>query len=191
MKTNLLGKIFINIPSNQFRLIKYYQQSLMLIALVVIYFITLILNYQYCNNEFKNRKNEILDEFYQIIFSHSIVKLNDVLQKLPLDQTGINTAIEINQSDIKSCYKDQCIKSNLFEFAASLDKYIPNYIQYKISINKQLLHRNVKISNYELERSNYINNYNQLSIQVSIEPKYIEGIRQKTFKSFYINLSRV
>ncbi len=186
IKRKALGKIFAITPSNQFGTVKHYKQSLILIALFIVYFITLILNYQYCNNEFKNRKSEILDEFYQIIFSHSIVKLNDVLQKLPLDQTGINTLIEIDQSDIKSCYKDQCIKSNLFEFASIFDKYIPYYIQYKININKQLLHRNIKIPNYELERSNYINNYNQLSIQLSIEPKYLEGIRQKTFKSFYI-----
>ena len=72
---------------------------------------------------------------------------------MPSDQAGKNTVIVINQSDIKSCYKNQCIKSNLFEFASVFDKYIPNYIHYKIDINKQVLHRDRKISSYELERS--------------------------------------
>ena len=181
-----LKKIFINISLNRFKLLKYYQQSLIIITFLIIYFITLMLSYQSCNNEFRNRKNEILDEFYQIIFNHSIIKLNDILQKLPLDQTGLNTSVEINQSDIKSCYKEQCIKTNLFEFSSVFDKYIPNYIHYKIDINKQLLHRNRKIANYELERSHHINNYNQLSIQISVEPSYLENIRQKALKAFYI-----
>jgi len=181
-----LGWVFENISSNQFKVIKHHTQSLILIALLIIYFITLVINYRYSNNEFKNRKNEILEEYYQIIFNHSIVKLNETLHKLPSDQTGKNTVIEINQSDIKSCYKNQCIKSNLFEFASVFDKYIPNYIHYKIDINKQVLHRDRKISSYELERSNHINNYNQLSIQVALDPKYLENIHQKAFNPFYI-----
>jgi len=103
------------------------------LAAFVIYFSVITISYTYYDDEFKNRKNEILNEYYKIIFNHSLIKLSHLLQKLPLDQSGINTIISVDQSDILSCYKQQCIRSNLFEFTSTIDKYIPNFIYYSPS----------------------------------------------------------
>ena len=86
----------------------------------VIYFSVIIISYTCYDKEFKNRKNEIFSQYYEIIFNHSLIKLSYLLQKLPLDQSGKNTVISVDKSDILGCFKQQCIKSNLFEFTSTM-----------------------------------------------------------------------
>ena len=100
-----------------------------------------------------DKKNEILQEYYQIIFNHSLIKFTEILNKLPFDQSGKYTTLKIEKSDIIACHKDKCIRRNLFEFSSILDKYTPDYIYYKIDVNKQLLHRNYRLDNYQLEKN--------------------------------------
>ena len=154
----------------------------------VIYFSVIIISYTCYDKEFKNRKNEIFSQYYEIIFNHSLIKLSYLLQKLPLDQSGKNTVISVDKSDILGCFKQQCIKSNLFEFTSTIDKYIPNFIYYRIDLNKQVLHRNVRIDDYELEKTYHINNYNQLSISLSADLRYLNTIKKQTIKPFLITI---
>ena len=44
--------------------------------------------------------------------------------------------INIDKTDIRSCYEDKCAKANLFEFTSIIDKYVSDFIDYKIEINK-------------------------------------------------------
>lgn len=167
----------------------FWQIWLPIMGASLVYLIVLIVSYNHYKSDFENRKNETLSEYYKIILIHSLVKLNDLIQQLPLDRSGVDTIISIDKSDILGCYKKQCIKSNLFEFASTFDKYIPAFVYYKIEINKQLLHQNTKVANYELEKTQHINDYNQLVISLSADFKYFEGIRQKVLKPFFITLS--
>ena len=89
---------------------------------------------------------------------------------------------------MSGCFKQQCIKSNLFEFTSTIDKYIPNFIYYRIDLNKQVLHRNVRIDDYELEKTYHINNYNQLSISLSADLRYLNTIKKQTIKPFLITI---
>lgn len=155
----------------------------------LIYLIVLIVSYNNYKSEFESRKNEVLSEYHKIILTHSLVKLNDLIQQLPFDRSGVETIISIDKSDILGCYKKQCIRNNLFEFVSIFDKYIPAFIYYKIEINKQLLHQNTKVTNYEVEKTKHINGYNQLSISLSADLKYLDDIKQKTLKPFFITLS--
>ena len=167
---------------------EYYRTLTIQIVAFIIYFSVITISYNCYNNEFKNRKNEILNEYYKIISNYSLIKLNHLLQKLPLDQSGIDTVISVDQSDILSCFKQQCIRSNLFEFTSIIDKYIPNFIYYRIDLNKQVLHRNIRIDDYELEKTYHINNYNQLSILVSADSKYWDKIKKQTIKPFLVTI---
>ena len=162
------------------------QKNWLRLIVFVIYTITLAIIYFHLNNEYRNRKEEILSGYHKIIFNHSFNKLNDLLRQLPYDSTGTGSSISIDRSDIQSCYKQQCVKNNLFEFASIFNKYIPEFISYKIEVNKQLLHRNNKVDDYELEKTNYINNHNQLSISLSANSKYWDSIRYQTFRPFFI-----
>ncbi len=92
---------------------EYYRTLTIQIVAFIIYFSVITISYNCYDNEFKNRKNEILNEYYKIISNYSLIKLNHLLQKLPLDQSGIDTVISLDQSDILSCFKQQCIRSNL------------------------------------------------------------------------------
>ena len=40
----------------------------------VIYFSVIIISYTCYDKEFKNRKNEIFSQYYEIIFNHSLIK---------------------------------------------------------------------------------------------------------------------
>ncbi len=175
-----------NILSSFNEKIRHYQSCLIIIAAFVIYTSSSILTYLCFMDEFKNRKNDILEQYYKIISTHTLTQLKDIFHRLSVDQSGVDTLIEMDKSDITVCFKLQCIRSNLFEFAYIFDKYMPDFVQYKIDINKKLLHRNIKLKNYELERTNYIKGSNQLSISVSIDPQYLNQIYQKTLKHFIV-----
>ena len=75
---------------------EYYRTLTIQIVAFIIYFSVITISYNCYNNEFKNRKNEILNEYYKIISNYSLIKLNHLLQKLPLDQSGIDTVINKN-----------------------------------------------------------------------------------------------
>jgi hypothetical protein len=181
----LNNSIFNQEVSNRDTILSLQKNWLWLIVLVI-YTTTLVVIYIHLNNEYRNRKEEILSEYHKIIFNHSFNKLSDLLRQLPADSTNTGSSISIDRSDIQSCYKQQCVKNNLFEFASIFSKYIPEFISYKIEVNKQLLHRNNKVDNYELEKTDYINNHNQLSISLSASSKYWDSIRHQTFRPFFV-----
>ena len=150
---------------------------------ICIYCAVILLSYISTNNIAESRKTEILNDYYKIILNQSTTKLEYLLHKLPRDEFS-NTNISIDRSDIKGCYKQQCVKTNLFEFAASIDENIPNFINYKIEINKQTIHYNTKIGFYELEKVSHINNHNQLSIGISIDHKYWNKVKARIMRPF-------
>ena len=154
----------------------------------IIYFSTISTSYYYHNNQFYIKKNEILQEYYQIIFNHSLIKFTEILNKLPFDQSGKYTTLKIEKSDIIACHKDKCIRRNLFEFSSILDKYTPDYIYYKIDVNKQLLHRNYRLDNYQLEKNHHINDQNQLLIFISINSRHLNEIHKKALEPFIISV---
>jgi len=181
----LNDSIFNQEVSSRGSIILLYKNWFRLIVFVI-YTITLTIIYIHLNIEYRNRKEEILSEYHKIIFNHSFNKLSDLLKQLPPDSTSTGSSISIDRSDIQSCYKQQCIKNNLFEFASIFNRYIPEFISYKIEVNKQLLHRNNKVDDYELEKTDYINNHNQLSISLSASSKYWDSIRHQTFRPFFV-----
>jgi len=153
------------------------------LIVVIMYCCIIIISFYYCNRQVEERKSEILKEYYAIILNHSLIKIDSLLQQLPLDQKGLNTNISIDKTDIQNCYKKQCIKCNIFEFSSTIDKCIPHFIFYKVEINKQLLYSNYKISDYELEKIFYINDYNQLAISLSIDVDHWNKIKIKIIRS--------
>lgn len=162
--------------------------TILIIRLVifVIYCSAIIISYACCKNETKMQKNKILTEYYNAIFDHSLFKLTYLLQKLPIEKSGVDTIISVGQLDIQACNKQQCVRSNLFEFASTLDKYIPNFIHYQIVINEQLLYSDIKVDNYELEKNYYINSDNQLSISIALDDQYWNKAKRQLFKPFVI-----
>ena len=81
------------------------QKNWLWLIVLVIYTTTLTIIYVHLNNEYRNRKEEILNEYHKIIFNHSFNKLSDLLRQLPADSTNTGSSISIDRSDIQSCYK--------------------------------------------------------------------------------------
>lgn len=160
-----------------------FKQPLYWLGLYVIAFIIclslIFASYTYYINQLSVKTNEILQENYQIILNHSLIKFKEILNKLPSDCSGKNTTIKIEKSDIIICYREKCKKRNLFEFSSVLDKYIPDHIFYRIDVNKQLLHRNHRLEYYQLEKNYHFNDNNQLSIFISINSKYLHKIHNQ------------
>jgi hypothetical protein len=154
---------------------------------LLIYCVISMSFYFYCNALFESRKGQISNDYYKIILNNTVITLEDLLQKFPLNQSK-DIIINISKSDIKTCYKEQCINSNLFGFASTIDKYLPNFINYKIEINRQLLHCNNKILNYDFEKISPISKYNQIAIGIGIDSEYLNIIRDQITKSFLITM---
>jgi len=168
--------------------LEYYGNLIPQLVAFFIYCSVFTMSYYYCCDQLEERKNEILKDYYNIILNHSLVKFDYLLQKLPVDSKGLNTNIGVDGTNIQSCYQEQCVRSNLFEFASAMDKHIPYFIYYKIEINKQSLHHNAKMSGYEFEKNFYINDYNQLFITLSIDSKYWNKIKNKIIQPYLFTI---
>lgn len=150
------------------------------------YFWSLVLLYKYFGHTLNNRKEEILNSYYKIVLNSTLAPLENMLRKLPISQEKEPTSIKINKSDIEVCYKTQCIKNNLLELTANIDFNIPEYLYYKLDINREFLSSNTKISNYNLEKSHFINNHNQLTISLALDNKYWDTLRYEVAKPFIV-----
>ena len=164
---------------------KHYSTIIFQLMLYFVYCCTILLFYQYYSTQLKNRKNEVLNDYYKMVLYNSVAKLERVIQKFPLNQRD-NVVINIDDTNIQTCYKTQCIKSDLFEVASLIDQFMPPYINYKIEVNKQLLHYNNKIQNYSFEKSNYINKYNQIIFSLSLDSEYLNRLYIQTYMPFGI-----
>lgn len=161
----------------------YKKTRIYIVAFMVYIAVTSTLYNQY-NRETEARKNNLLQVYYQMILNHSTIKLDDALSKMHINGHNQDIEIQIKQSDIIVCNSTQCKKENLFDFSSALDKYIPDYIYYKIDINNQLLHRNSKLDNYHLIYHNHIDRKNRLSISISLGSQYIEKLKDEIEKPF-------
>ena len=153
---------------------------------MVTYFCSLVLLYKYFNHTLNNRKEEILNDYYRIVLNSTLAPLENMLRKLPINQEKEHTSIKINKSDIEVCYKTKCIKNNLLELTASIDLNLPEHLYYKLEINREFLSSNTKINKYNLEKSHFINSYNQLTISLALDNKYWGKLRYEVAKPFLV-----
>ena len=118
---------------------------------IIIYGLTLTFLYNYFNDAAEVKKSQILQDYYNQIIAISINKISSSLQKISSSLQNKNILLSINNNDLKICSDNRCINYNLFRFRASLDKYIPEFIFYRIELNKKFLLANVRFQNYQIE----------------------------------------
>ncbi len=155
---------------------------------IIIYGLTLTFLYNYFNDAAEVKKSQILQDYYNQIIAISINKISSSLQKISSSFQNKNILLSINNNDLKICSDNRCINYNLFGFRASLDKYIPEFIFYRIELNKKFLLANVRFQNYQIEKTYYINEYNQLDLSLSIDEAYWAKVRAVIWKPFWIIL---
>ena len=74
-----------------------FKQPLYWLGLYAIAFIIclslIFASYTYYINQLSVKNNEILQENYQVILNHSLIKFKEILNKLPSDSSGKSTAL--------------------------------------------------------------------------------------------------
>lgn len=163
---------------------KIYKKTRIYIIAFIAYIAVISVLYTQYNRETEARKTNLLQFYNKIILNHSTIKLDDILSKMHINVHHQDKEIQIKQSDIVICNSTQCKKENLFDFSSALDKYIPDYVYYKIDINNQLLHRNYKLDDYHLIYHHHIDHKNRISISISLGSKYIEMLKGEIAKPF-------
>lgn len=156
-------------------------------VILVIYLVTITISFILFSEQLKAKKEEVIREYYEIILNHSIIKLTKIIRQNFSVKENDDAVVKIKKSDIVVCRDKECKKSNLFEFSSIIDKYIPEYIHYRIDINRYLLHRNTKADHYQLEKNYHIDGHNQLSIFVTLDSKFEKNLEGQISKTFVIN----
>jgi hypothetical protein len=152
---------------------------------IVIYGVCIIVLYQYYQDKAEIEKAQILQNYYNKIVKVSTNKINSLTQQISGTLQSNNISISTNGSDFKICC-DKCINYNLFHFGALIDKYIPEFIFYKIELNKKFLYSNIKAQNYQIEKIYHLNDYNQFSISLAIDKLYWSKTEAEIKKPFWI-----
>ena len=67
-----------------------------------------------------------------------------------------------------------------------IDQHIPEFIYYKIELNKKFLYSNTKVQSYQIEKTYHLNNYNQFSISLAINKLYWTKVEAEIKKPFWM-----
>jgi hypothetical protein len=159
--------------------------SKILAFIAIIYSVFIIFLYQYYQDKAEIKKTEILQDYYNKIVQVSTNKINSLIQQLSSNLQSPNILISTSANDLKICH-DKCINYNLFRFGALIDQYIPEFIYYKIELNKNFLYSNIKNQNYQIEKIYHLNDYNQFSISLAINKLYWDKTETGIKKPFWI-----
>ncbi|WP_341763969.1 hypothetical protein [Candidatus Tisiphia endosymbiont of Beris chalybata] len=167
------------------------QNFIKLIFLIFIfYFILIIFLHQYYNKKSKIEKIQILEKYYHQLIELSLNKIAVIAHQLPAN-AGSKNIFNSTGSDIEICNAGKCFSYNLFRFGTLLNQHIPEFIYYKIELNKKLLYSNTKIQNtttqaYQLEKGYNINDFTQISISLAIDNQVWNKIEEGIKEPFWI-----
>ena len=162
-----------------------YNTYKILAFIIIIYSICIMLLYQSYQDKVDIKKTEILRDYYNKIVKVSTNKINSLFLQLSNNIQNSNTSINVSNGDIKVC-SDKCINYNLFHFGSLVDQHIPEFIYYKIELNKKFLYSNTKVQTYLMEKTYHLNDYNQFRISLTIDQLYWKKVETEIKQPFWI-----
>lgn len=136
--------------------------------ILMIYIIIIIFLYRYYNSKIEIEKTQILQNHYEKIVAVSLNKINSLALQAQCSLEDNNTSIRINNSDIQVCCNRACKNYRVFRFGSLLDQYIPDFIYYKIEINKKFVYANTRIQQYQIDKTYHLNESNHLNVSLDI-----------------------
>ncbi|WP_425364008.1 hypothetical protein [Candidatus Tisiphia endosymbiont of Hybos culiciformis] len=157
-------------------------------TLIFIVYSTIIISlYQYYNDKVEVKKTQILQTQYDKILEVSMNKLSSLAYYLSSNIQDKNISINSTSSEIEICNEAlQCKNYNIFLFGESLNRNIPEFINYKIELNKNFLYSNIKIQNYQMDKIYHINDSHQLNISLAINSVFWHKVETDIKRSFWI-----
>ncbi len=157
-------------------------------TLIFIVYSTIIISlYQYYNDKVEIEKTQILQTQYDKILEVSMNKLSSLAYYLSSNIQEKNISINSNSSEIEICNEAlKCKYYNIFHFGELLNRNIPEFIHYKIELNKNFLYSNIKIQNYQIDKIYHINDSHQLNISLAINSVFWHKVETDIKRSFWI-----
>ncbi|WP_367363709.1 hypothetical protein [Candidatus Tisiphia endosymbiont of Nedyus quadrimaculatus] len=164
------------------------QNLFKIFILIFIAYSTIIASlYKYYNAKVEMEKTQILQNQYNKIVEVSMDKISALAYHLSSNIQEKNISINSNISELEICNEaEKCINYNLFHFGALLNKHIPEFIYYKIELNKKFLYSNIKTQNYQIDKTYPINISNQLNISLAINSIYWHKVKADIKRPFWI-----
>lgn len=151
------------------------------------YVIIALLLFYYYNEKVKNTKSLFLSDNYELILETGLNRFRYLTSKSNIDLQSSH--ISLNDGYIEFCENKKCLDYNLHKFQSLLEKSIPNFNNFKIDLNNNILYSNSVSENYEIEKIYYLNQDNKLVISLSIDDKYWNQTAQDIREPFWIIIS--
>jgi hypothetical protein len=132
-------------------------------------------------------KVQVLQTQYNKIVEVSMYKFTCLSNHLSSSIEENNISINSNSSEIKICNEAlKCENYSLFHFGELLNRNIPEFIHYRIELNKTFLYSNVKIQNYQMDKIYHINDSHQLNISLAINSVFWHKLVTDIKRPFWI-----
>lgn len=158
-----------------------------LIILIITFFLIFMYLYKDCSLNAERESNQILQNQYTKIVEIIDRKLSSLGAELNQNIHDRNVLIKPNVNHLEICTNtNNCINYSISRFGALLNRYIPEYIYYKIDINNQFVYTNTKFSKASLKKAYHINNNSQFNISLAINPDYLLHIENSIKRPFWI-----
>lgn len=142
----------------------------------------------YLNNYYQNQANElkvkITNDSSKKIFEIIETKINDILTIFPDNEEIKDSGITINRGIIEICGSEDCIKYDLLKINQIIDNFIPNHIDYKISIKDFPIYSKNSLSSYTLDRITNLENIS-IRVQLDIDSAYWGALESEIRKPFW------
>ncbi|MCC8371305.1 MAG: hypothetical protein LN568_00830 [Rickettsia endosymbiont of Pseudomimeciton antennatum] len=157
-------------------------------TLIFIVYSTIIISlYQYYNDKVEVEKAQVLQTYYNKIVEVSMKKLSSSAHYLSSNIHENNISINNNSSEIEICNEElKCRYCNIFHLGELLNQNIPEFICYKIELDKNFLYLNIKIQNYQMDKIYHINDSHQLNISLAINSVYWHKVATDIKRPFWI-----
>ncbi|HJD57182.1 hypothetical protein [Candidatus Tisiphia endosymbiont of Ptychoptera albimana] len=157
-------------------------------TLIFVFYITIIISLYKCyNNKVKMEKAQVLQTQYNKIVEVSMHKLTSLSHRLSSSIEESNISINSNSSEIEICNEALvCTNCSFFRFGELLNRNIPEFIHYKIELNKTFIYSNLKVQNYQIETTYHINDSHQLNISLAINSVYWHKVVTDIKRPFWL-----
>ncbi len=152
--------------------------------LIIFYLIFCLVLYKHYLNKIETERSIILQQYYDKVVSVSIEKLNSISRKILANIKDQDVMLVNDVRDIRIC-RDRCIDYSIFRLGNVIDKHIPEFIHFKIELNKNLLYSNFRENSYQLEKVYHINSGHQFVIGISIDKVFGEKLASDITQPFW------
>lgn len=157
------------INSYNFRNTKYFFLIGLLVIVTVLSLLFLFFHSNY--REHLVRQRLLTNNYYRIL-ELSQNQISKVLNQLNTSIYDPQVTIVIDNHTLNACYKKQCRRYSLFKLVGLLENVIPEYIDFKVELNGNIVHFRGAQNKYDFENLYPLNDQNQLFISTAIDKEF-------------------